>query len=122
MKGWTKTTSSLIPIGKAVPGLPGVDVMSLAEFQKHVNSLDTRKGHSDDHARKDRRVRRLRTEHYEEKDFTPRDLTVTSHLVRVGAQVSQRAFPSDQRPPRAARALSALALSFCKSSKLDGEP
>ena len=73
--------------------------MSLGEFQKHVDGLDTRKGHDDDRARKKRRQRRLQTEHYEEKEFTPRDLTVTSHLVRLGAQVLQRAFPPDQRPP-----------------------
>jgi CRISPR-associated endonuclease Csn1 len=84
--------------GKAVPGLRGVEIMSLAEFQKHVASLDTRKGHDDDRARKKRRVRRLLTEHYEEKEFTPRDLTVTSHLVRLGAQVLQRAYPPGQRP------------------------
>lgn len=85
--------------GKPVPGLRGVEVMSLAAYQKHVNNLDTRKGHDDDRARKKRRVRRLLTEHYEDKEFTPRDLTVTSQLVRLGAQVLQRAFPKDQRPP-----------------------
>ncbi len=85
--------------GKPVPGLRGVEVMSLAEFQKHVAGLDIRKGHDDDRARKKRRIRRLLTEHYEEKEFTPRDLTVTSQLVRLGAQVLQRAFPPEQRAP-----------------------
>lgn len=85
--------------GKPVPGLRGVEVMSLTEFQKHVNALDTRRGHDDDRARKKRRIRRLLTEHYEEKEFTPRDLTVTSHLVRLGAQVLARAYPPEQRPP-----------------------
>jgi CRISPR-associated endonuclease Csn1 len=85
--------------GKPVPGRPELEIMSLAAFQKHVAGLDTRKGHDDDRARKKRRIRRLLTEHYEEKEFTPRDLTVTSHLVRLGAQVLQRAFPKDQRPP-----------------------
>ena len=85
--------------GKPVPGRPELEIMSLAAFQKHVASLDTRKGHDDDRARKKRRIRRLLTEHYEEKEFTPRDLTVTSHLVRLGAQVLQRVFPKDQRPP-----------------------
>jgi CRISPR-associated endonuclease Csn1 len=85
--------------GKPVPGRPELTVMTLAEFQKHVASLDIRKGHDDDRARKKRRIRRLLTEYYEEKEFTPRDLTVTSHLVRLGAQVLQRAFPPEQRPP-----------------------
>lgn len=85
--------------GKPVPGRPELSIMSLAAFQKHVASLDTRKGHDDDRARKKRRIRRLLTETYEEKEFTPRDLTVTSQLVRLGAQVLQRAFPPEQRPP-----------------------
>ncbi|MFN3409208.1 MAG: type II CRISPR RNA-guided endonuclease Cas9 [Limisphaerales bacterium] len=85
--------------GKPVPGRPELSIMSLAEYQKHVASLDTRKGHEDDRARKKRRLHRLLTETYEEKEFTPRDLTVTSHLVRLGAQVLQRAFPPAHRPP-----------------------
>ncbi len=86
-------------VGQQVPGRRELSVMALATFQKHVAGLDIRKGHNDDRARKKRRVRRLLTEHYEEKEFTPRDLTVTSHLVRLGAQVLQRAFPKEQRPP-----------------------
>lgn len=85
--------------GKPVPGRPELSIMSPAVFQKHIGSLDVRKGHDDDRARKKRRIRRLLTENYEEKEFTPRDLTVTSHLVRLGAQVLQRSFPKDQRPP-----------------------
>ena len=85
--------------GKPVPGKPELTVMPLALFQKHVDGLDTRKGHPDDKARKKRRIRRLLTENYEEKEFTPRDLTLTSHLVRLGAQVLQRGFPPESRPP-----------------------
>jgi hypothetical protein len=85
--------------GKPVPGRPELTIMTLAEFKKHVASLDVRKGHDDDRARKKRRIRQLLTETYEEKEFTPRDLTVTSHLVRLGAQVLLRFFPPDQRPP-----------------------
>ncbi len=85
--------------GQTVPGRPELSIMSLAAYQKHIASFDIRKGHNDDRNRKKRRIRRLLTEHYEEKEFTPRDLTVTSHLVRLGAQVLQRAFPKDQRPP-----------------------
>ena len=84
--------------GRQVPGRPELTLMPLASFQKHVDGLDTRKGHPDDRARKKRRIRKLLTENYEEKEFTPRDLTVTSHLVRLGAQVLQRAFPLDSRP------------------------
>lgn len=85
--------------GKPVPGLPQLSIMPLAVFEKHVKRLNIYKGHPDDQGRKKRRIRRLLTENYEEKEFTPRDLTVTSHLVRLGAQVLQRAFPQGTRPP-----------------------
>lgn len=85
--------------GKPVPGRPELTILPLALYQKLVEGLDRRKGHPDDIARKKRRIRRLLTENYEEKEFTPRDLTVTSHLVRLGAQVLQRAFPPEKRPP-----------------------
>lgn len=85
--------------GQKVPGRAELSIMTLAEFQRHVDALDVRKGHDDDRNRKKRRVRRLLTENFEEKEFTPRDLTVTSHLVRLGAQVLLRNFPPDQRPP-----------------------
>lgn len=57
-----------------------------AEFRKHVESLESFKGHDDDKKRKKRRKELLLMEHWEEKDFLPRDLTQTSQLVRLGAQ------------------------------------
>lgn len=85
--------------GKPVPGMTHLTLMTLAEFRKHVDNLDTQKGHNDDRLRKKRRISRLKTETYEEKEFTPRDLTLTSHLVRLGAQVLGRSFPPEKRPP-----------------------
>lgn len=86
---------------KPVDGLPRLQLLPLSKFEEHVKSLKPKRGqgHPDDRARKERRVKRLLTPTYEEKEFTPRDLTLTSHLVRLGAQVLQRAFPPDQRPP-----------------------
>lgn len=84
--------------GKPVPGRPQLTLMTLDEFTKHVKTLDTRRGHNDDKLRKKRRIRHLITETYEEKEFTPRDLTITSQLVRLGAQMLLRSFPPDERP------------------------
>jgi CRISPR-associated endonuclease Csn1 len=86
---------------KPVDGMPRMQLLPLSKFEEHVKSLKPKRGqgHPDDRARKERRVKRLLTPTYEEKEFTPRDLTVTSHLVRLGAQVLQRAFPQDARPP-----------------------
>lgn len=92
--------------GQDVPGtimicgkLARLSIQSLTPYKEHIERLDTGGSHEDDRLRKRRRKDRLKLEHYEEKEFTPRDLTVTSHLVRLGAQVLQRAFPPEQRPP-----------------------
>jgi len=88
--------------GKPVPGQPSLSVLPLERYKSFVEALDIRNGHDDDKQRKKRRKQRLLLAVYEEKDFTPRDLTVTSHLVRLGAQVLQRHFldlPRDERPP-----------------------
>jgi len=84
--------------GRTVPGRPELTIMTETQFKNHVEGLDTKKGHADDKSRKSRRKKRLLTERHEEKEFTPRDLTVTSHLVRLGAQVLKRAFPDEYRP------------------------
>ncbi len=86
---------------KPVEGKPALHLLPLKKYEEHVNTLKPKRGqgHPDDRARKERRVKRLLTPNYEEKEFTPRDLTVTSHLVRLGAQMLQRAFPQDRRPP-----------------------
>lgn len=86
--------------GKPVPGRPNLTIMTLAEYKAFVENLDTRKGHSSDQARKKNRKRLLLTPSYEEKEFVPRDLTTTSHLVRLGAQVLRRAFSKSQTPPK----------------------
>ncbi len=84
--------------GKPVPGMPQLSIMTEKQFTAHVDSLDTKGPSLDDKSRKSRRKKRLLTERHEEKEFTPRDLTVTSHLVRLGAQVLKRAFPDEYRP------------------------
>jgi len=78
--------------GQPVPGTPGLFVQTARQFETLVNSLDTRKGHSDDQRRKKRRKELLLLENYVEKEFTPRDLTQTSQIVRMGAQVLERAY------------------------------
>ncbi len=70
-------------------------VCSVKEYKDFVNGLESWKGHDDDVKRKRRRKQLLLLPKWEEKDasFLPRDLTVTSHLVRLGALVLQRSLP-----------------------------
>jgi len=79
--------------GKPVPGLPNLSIVSLTRYKKFVESLETYKGHDDDRRRKKNRKQLMLLPKYEEKEFTPRDLTQTSQLVRLGAQVLRKNLP-----------------------------
>lgn len=85
--------------GKPVPDLPHLSIMSLSRYRQFVESLETYKGHADDKKRKKRRKELLLLPKYEDKEFIPRDLTQTSQLVRLGAQVLKRAFAGHEQPP-----------------------
>ncbi|MGD0208918.1 MAG: type II CRISPR RNA-guided endonuclease Cas9 [Verrucomicrobiota bacterium] len=79
--------------GKPVPDLPNLSIVSLTRYKQFVESLETYKGHDDDKRRKKRRKDLMLLPKYEEKEFTPRDLTQTSQLVRLGAQVLRKNLP-----------------------------
>jgi CRISPR-associated endonuclease Csn1 len=78
--------------GKQVPGLPNLSIMSLTRYKQFVEALESFKGHDDDKRRKRKRKELMLLPKYEEKEFVPGDLTQTSQLVRLGAQVLKRAF------------------------------
>jgi CRISPR/Cas system Type II protein with McrA/HNH and RuvC-like nuclease domain len=79
--------------GKPVPDLPNLSIMSLTRYKQFVESLDARGSHDDDKQRKKRRKALLLLPKYEEKSFVPRDLTQTSQLVRLSAQVLRKILP-----------------------------
>lgn len=87
--------------GKPVPDAPQLSLMTPARFKEFVEKLDTR-GHLDDHRRKKRRKEFLLLERYEEKTggFTPGQLTQTSQLGRLGAQVVRAPFARLPEPPQ----------------------
>ena len=85
--------------GKMVPDLPNLSIMSLARYKEFVESLESYRGHDDDKRRKKRRKELMLLPKYEQKGFVPRDLTQTSQLVRLGAQVLRRAFADCKDKP-----------------------
>jgi hypothetical protein len=85
--------------GKPVPDLPNLSILSLTRYTQLVEGLETFKGHDDDKRRKKRRKDLLLLHTYEEKEFTPRDLTTTSQLVRLGALSLRKAFIDCGRQP-----------------------
>lgn len=73
-----------------------------AQFREFVDKLKTKGGHPGDVRRREARKKLLLLEKYEEKDFTPGDLTKTSHIAKLGAQQLEATFldmPEAERPP-----------------------
>lgn len=73
-----------------------------AQFREFVDKLRTKGGHPADVRRRDLRKKFLLLEKYEEKQFTPGDLTKTSHIGKLGAQQLEAAFldlDEAERPP-----------------------
>lgn len=85
--------------GNQVPDMPNLSIVSLARYKEFVESLETFKGHDDDKNRKKKRKNFLLLPSYEEKSFTPGDLTATSQLVRLGAMVIKKTFMDCKRKP-----------------------
>lgn len=85
--------------GKPVPDLPNLSIMSLSRYRQFVENLEIYRGHDNDKRRKKRRKELMLLPKYEEKEFVPRDLTQTSQLVRLGAQVLKRLFTDCEEPP-----------------------
>lgn len=85
--------------GKPVEGRPELSIMSGSSYQEVVKKLDERKGHDDDKRRKKNRKRLLLMKDYVEKEFTPGDLTRTSQLVRLGAQLLERPYREQEQRP-----------------------
>jgi len=69
-----------------------LEILPWSQFQKLVESLDAKGIHDQDRARKKRRKALLLQEHYTEKEFVPKDLTQTSHLVRLAAEELKKEF------------------------------
>lgn len=87
--------------GKSVGGMSHISIRPMngpSGFLKFVDHLDI-KGHSDDSRRKKNRKSLLLKKNHEEKDFLPKDLTQTSHLARMGAQILEKKFKDLSHKP-----------------------
>lgn len=85
--------------GKPVPDNPELAIVTLKQYDAFVNKLAGEKkpsrftpgqGSLDDKMRQWKRKQQLLLRDYEEKEFTSRDLTVTSHLVRLAARQMEK--------------------------------
>lgn len=95
--------------GKTVPGRPELTIFTVRQYQAFVDKLAGERkpsrftpgqGSLDDKLRQWSRKQKLQIRSYEEKEFTPRDLTVTSHLVRLSARQLEKRFAHLQNTDR----------------------
>ena len=86
--------------GGSVRGAPELTLFTPKQYLEFVEKLETFRGHEDDKRRKKRRKDWLKLSAYEEREFIPRDLTQTSQLVRLGAQVIRQQFQDSKQPPQ----------------------
>ncbi len=106
--------------GQTVEGKPELSLKRVSNYLKDVGALETFKGHDDDKRRKKRRKEMLELRDYVEKEFTPGDLTKTSQLVRLGAQLLERAYVSQTKKPVIASLPGSVTGTVRKSWKLLG--
>jgi HNH endonuclease/RuvC endonuclease subdomain 3 len=78
-----------------VEGMPNLSLLQMRDFKTFIAKLKIRGPgeHEQDKQRRLRRKELLEKETWEEKTFLPRDLTQTSQLVRLGAQVLRKNLP-----------------------------
>jgi hypothetical protein len=84
---------------QTVPGSPNLQIKPLSNYTRDVSALETFRGHNDDKRRKKRRKELLLLRDYVEKEFVPRDLTQTSQIVRLGAQMLERLYAKQPQRP-----------------------
>jgi HNH endonuclease/RuvC endonuclease subdomain 3 len=85
--------------GQRVEGMPSLSIKTRAEYLADVKALESFRGHDDDVRRKRKRKELLELPAYVDKTFTPRDLTQTSQLVRLGAQMLESEFAHSKKKP-----------------------
>jgi hypothetical protein len=95
--------------GKPVPGMPNLTIRSASSYESMVANLAEDKkpnqftrgpGALGDKMRRWNRKQRLMRQDFKEPEFTPRDLTVTSHLTRLACRQLERSIPSLQKQGR----------------------
>jgi hypothetical protein len=86
--------------GKKVPGKPNLSIMSLKAYEEFVGKLKISGGHDADVARRKARKGYLMLPSYQDKEFTPRDLTISSYVAKLAVQQIKKEFrESPKKPP-----------------------
>jgi hypothetical protein len=106
--------------GQVVRGNPKLTILPWNKYEEAVKKLESFKGHEQDKSRKRRRKELLLMEHYVEKEFLPKDLTQTSHLVRLAAEELQKEFAHLAQKPVITSMPGSVTGEVRKSWKMEG--
>jgi hypothetical protein len=87
--------------GQPVPGMPQKSIMQMARYESFVKRLKDSGASGDDARRMKGRKQFLRLQNFNERDsdFTPGDLTITSHLNRLATFRIRGVHKDDASPP-----------------------
>ena len=86
--------------GKPVQGKANLQIQPMADFQGFVAGLKIFGGHKTDEARRKSRKAYLMLPSYEDKEFTPRDLTISSYVAKLAVQQLKKEFKKTPNPPQ----------------------
>ena len=86
--------------GKQVPGKPNLSIMSLKAYEDFVGKLKISGGHDSDVGRRKARKGYLLLASYQDKEFTPRDLTISSYVAKLAVgQIKKEFSELSKKPP-----------------------
>lgn len=86
--------------GKSVQGRANLSIQPFSAYKDFVFGLKTFGGHASDEARRKSRKAYLMLPSYEDKEFTPRDLTISSYVAKMAVQQLKKEFNKTAKPPQ----------------------
>jgi len=86
--------------GKPVQGKSNLSIQPFSSYKDFVSGLKTFGGHASDEGRRKSRKGYLMLPSYQDKDFTPRDLTISSYVAKMAVQQLKKEFKQVSNPPQ----------------------
>ena len=106
--------------GNPVQGKANLSVQPLSSYTDFVSGLKTFGGHASDEGRRKSRKAYLMLPSYQDKEFTPRDLTISSYVAKMAVQQLKKEFKQVTHPPQVISLPGRLTGEARKSWKLTG--
>lgn len=86
--------------GKPVSGMPQLTILSPDAYKTFIDRLNIKGSSNEDQVRRKKRKKYLLMPSYEDKDFTSRDLTISSHVTKLAVQQIKNTFRNCTKKPQ----------------------